>query len=517
MNDLLDTSKFKGNTHRPCFWFAIASMGGICLGRFFESGWSAWSVYCGVFLMLSLLRGKISIFFLYLSVIGLGAFYYQSVCLLPANHIRFLSYQEKRNFNMVEGVIDSDVQVKPTTFGTKQVFELEVSKIKMGEHWQAASGRILVHNFKPFALSYGDHVRLQGTLYKPFSNPSSRFSYQRYLEDHGIFLNMSVGRSKSREVVSSHQGHWLFEKSFEIKHKLKGILAEYLEPQEANMIQAMVLGDRSFMTKDVYALFSKTGTSHILAISGMNMTLISAIVLFIFKTLSFPRSLQFVMTGIFLLMYSLISGLSASVVRSVLMAIVLLSSFCLEHETDTVNSLGLAALILLAFNPLNLFDLGFQLSFICVLILAFFYPLINPIIQNCISGKVTGYLAQAFAVSLVAWVGITAIIAYEYEIVSPIAIIANIVIVPLADLTIALSLGVAGFGLFWPAVAFAFAGSLKAVFNLMMILISWFAQVPGGYFYIHQVEVWQVFTYYLFLIAAYVILSRFVQNKIRSH
>jgi competence protein ComEC len=239
----------------------------------------------------------------------------------------------------------------------------------------------------------------------------------------------------------------------------------------------------------------------------MNMAIISVMVLFILKALRFPRVVQFILTGIFLLAYAVLSGWSASVVRSVLMAIVILSSFCVEHETDTINSLGLAAIILFLLNPLNLFDIGFQLSFISVAMIVRLYPLTQSWTEEYIKPKFFKYLAQAFCISLVAWVGISPLIAYEFNMVSPISIIANIPVVPLADLIIILSLGLVVVGLFCPLLAVAFAGTLKAVFNLTLILIAWFAQVPGGYFYIHNFTFFGMAVCYLAIIIVYFIIQ----------
>jgi len=508
MNGLLNILRSKRYTHRPCFFMAIAMGLGICLGRFGPWPWMIWSIFSGVFIILSLIKHRLSMAAIYLSLLCLGAFYYQNIYLLPSNHIGFLSYKDQKQLKAVEGIIDSDVQSKPTTFGTKQMFELELTQIYLDDKWQKAAGRILVNCYKPVTLDYGDHVSLQGTLYKAFSTPTEQFSYQQYLEDHGLFLILSVGKKKEVQVFSRHSGQWWIALSFKIRHRFKSVLAKYLEPQETNMIQAMVLGDRSFLTKDIYALFSKTGTSHILAISGMNMAIISVMVIFILKVLRFKRKLQFILTGLLLLAYAILSGWTASVIRSVLMAVVILSSFCLEYEVDTANSLGLAAIFLFLLNPMSLFDIGFQLSFVCVTIIIYLQPLVSPLIDQHIRGRISKYLVQALCVSLVAWVGISGVVAYEYDIVSPIAIIANIPIVPLADFVIALSLGLVVIGLFCPLLAWAFAGTLKAVFNFTLLLTSWFAQVPGGYFYVHQVRPWQVFLYYLVLILGIAVWKR---------
>ncbi|MBF0490223.1 MAG: ComEC family competence protein [Candidatus Omnitrophica bacterium] len=512
MNVLSNILNFKRYTHRPCFYLAIAMGLGIYLGRCGVGTWPMWSIFCGLFIILSLIRHQVSIFFLCLAIFCLGAFYCQSAYLFPSDHIAFLTYQDQKNLRAVEGVIDSDVQMKPTTFGTKKVFELQLSMVNIDGDWKKASGGILVNVFQEMDLSYGDQLQLEGSLYKAFQDSSSKFSYQQYLEDHQLFLNFSVGKTRYIEVLSKERGSWWMALSLRIKHRVKEILAKYLDPQEANMIQAMVLGDRSFLTKDVYAMFSKTGTSHILAISGMNMAIISAILLFVLKLLRFPRVWSLMGTGVFLLAYAVLSGWTASVIRSVLMAIVLLSSFCIEYEADTFNSLGIAALILFLLDPLNLFDIGFQLSFLSVAMIVCLNPLVLPWIERRIKGRILKSLAQAFCISLVAWIGISPVIAYQFEIISPIAIIANIPIVPMADLVIVLSLGLVFFGLVCPPIAIAFAGSLKAVFNFMLILVSWFAQTPDGYCYIHSVTYLHIFIYYFLLTILYLIISFKLKN-----
>jgi len=448
MSALSNILKFDRHTHRPCFYMAIAMGLGIWLGRY-NFCWPFWSILSGIFIILSLARTRLARVGLYLATICLGAFCYQNVYLLPSNHIGFISYQDRHRLTALEGTIDSDVQSKPMAFGTKQMFELQIGRIRLGDQWQTATGRILIDFYgsarfarsplcQPLVLSYGDQVILSGSLHKAFSSPLNRFSYQQYLEDHGLFWILSVSKYRTVQILSQHHGHWWIAASFKFKHRLKNILAQYLEPRETGMIQAMVLGDRSFLPKDMYALFAKTGTAHILAISGMNMAIIGSIVLFIFKLLHLPRPWQFILTIALLFAYALLSGWTASVVRSVFMATVILSSFCLEYEADTANSLGLAAIILFVMNPLNLFDLGFQLSFVSVGVIIYLYPLVYRPIAHYFKGGILKSIIQVLCISLVAWVGIGPLIAYDFDIVSPIAIIANFPIVPLADLVVAL-------------------------------------------------------------------------------
>ena len=494
-------------THRPCFYLSLALSFGICLGRYGIWSWPLWSILSGIFMIGSLCRGRASKVFLYLAIVCLGAFYCQQFYLFPSDHIAFLSYQDRYQLQAVKGIIDSDVQTRQSRFGNKQMFELELRQIKRGEQWQTATGRVLVDFFQTKNLHYGDRIVLEGKLHKAFHDKSNPFSYRQYLEDHGLFWILSVGKHKQAQVLSSRHGHWWIRLAFDIRHKLENVLAGYLEPRETAMIQAMILGDRSILPKDMYAIFAQTGTAHILAISGMNMAIITAIVLFILKVLRFPRLWQFILTVIFLFFYALLSGWSASVVRSVFMAAIVLSSFCLEQEADMANSLGIAAIILLVINPLNLFDVGFQLSFLSVGVIIYFCPFIYKKLAHHIQNKIIKHIVQVLSISLVAWVGVSGLTAYYFGMISPIGILANVPIVPLADLVVALGLAVGVVGLFYGPLAAVFAGALKAAFNLTLLLTAWFAQVPGGYFYVHNIKPWQVMVYYVFLMLV-IILGR---------
>ncbi len=508
MRKLPDILKFDRRTHRPCFDLSVALALGIFLGRLGFLTWGWWSVLCGTFIALSLFRIRLFIVPLYLSVVCLGALYYQNVYILPENHVAFLSYQDQKKLTAIEGVIDSDIQLKATAYGTKQVFELKIESLALENLWQPNTGSILVNCFKTQKLDYGDRIKIEGSLFRPKSNPGERFVYQQYLEDHGLFFILSVGKKKSLEILSHHQGPWWGHLALVVKHRFKQVLEYYLEPQEVSMIQAMTLGDRSVLSKDMYALFSQTGTSHILAISGMNMAIIGAMMMFALKVLCVPRRGQFILTAVFLVLYCFICGWSASVVRSVLMACVVLSSFCLEYEGESLNTLGLAALIILLINPLSLYDIGFQLSFLCVLSIVSFLPLVNGMVERHFKPRFLKFIAQALSISLIAWIGITPLIAYQFEIVSLVSIVANIPVVPLADLVIILSLGLVGVGLVCSPLAWAFAGALKAVFNLILILISTFAQIPGAYFYVYHLSLWKVLGYYLLLFMALLFLKR---------
>ena len=136
----------------------------------------------------------------------------------------------------------------------------------------------------------------------------------------------------------------------------------------------------------------------------------------------------------------------------------------------------LAAVILLVFDPRNLFDIGFQLSFAAVTgILSLYKPC------QSLFKVLPGFIANTMAVSLAAWIGTTPISFYHFHTITPIAVLANVPIVPMADSVMLLGLGLAFSGACCPALAYAFAGCLKAVLSGMVICAAWFSQVPFGH------------------------------------
>ena len=264
--------------------------------------------------------------------------------------------------------------------------------------------------------------------------------------------------------------------------QLKQSLDHYLDAQEAGAMSAIVLGDRGQIPKEINMAFRHTGTGHILVIAGLHMAMMTAMVIFILKLIRIPRPWQ-MGTGIFLVFtYALLTGGSIPVIRAAFMASVILASMSVELESDSLNSLCFAALILLLMDASNLFNTGFQLSFAAVAAIVILYAPIEKRLSFC-----PKWLSGALSVSTAAWIGITPLQIWHFGTVAPVSLIANLFIVPLLDITVALGLVLALAGLWAAPLAWGLAGCLKVVFNLMVVTAFWFSKIPFGY-----IQLWQV-------------------------
>lgn len=193
----------------------------------------------------------------------------------------------------------------------------------------------------------------------------------------------------------------------------------------------VLLGDRTYLTEDTRQLFADAGLSHMLALSGMHVSIITGILLWIL----FPFNLIGLYRWRYLLAvpalwgYAMITGLNPSTVRAALMATILITALLMERRNSPWNALLLATFIILLFNPASLYDIGLQLSFICVAALIFFVRPLNPVSQ-----RKRPYLykfASALLVTLTATAASWAMVAYYFGIFPLSFIISNLIALPL--------------------------------------------------------------------------------------
>ena len=263
---------------------------------------------------------------------------------------------------------------------------------------------------------------------------------------------------------------------------LKQSFYHYLDAQEAGTMSAIVLGDRGEIPKEINMVFRHTGTGHILVIAGLHMAMMIAMVVFVLKVIRLPRPWQVGISILLIFTYALLTGGSVPVIRAAFMASVILASLSAELESDALNSLCFAAIVILLMDANNLFDASFQLSFAAVAAIIILYAPIEKRLSFC-----PPWLSGAISVSTAAWIGITPFQIWHFGTIAPVALIANLFIVPLLDMTVALGLALALAGLWAAPLAWGLAGCLKVFFNLMVVAAFWFSKIPYGY-----IQLWQV-------------------------
>lgn len=240
-------------------------------------------------------------------------------------------------------------------------WKLDVKQERLpGERtWRPVEGRVLVWSRPVPAVQYGDDVRLSGRLEDAPSFDT--FDYAAYLARHGVHGAVRYG---AVTVLAHDQGNPLIASALGVRRTLAASLARQLpEPQNA-LAQGILLGIRSGIPADMQDAFRRTGTTHILAISGQNMSVVSAMLIMLFRRSLSRRSWRFVLIAVpALWVYTLVVGAPFSVVRAAIMASLALMAGAMGREPYAAGGLLAAAVGITAWDPYALQDAGFQLSF----------------------------------------------------------------------------------------------------------------------------------------------------------
>jgi len=450
-------------------------------------------VSCGLFLLTALVSVRKKLLFslsLGIAICLAGFIHLQNAQTYPPNHIaNFISDNPQKVY--ARGKVVSGPEVSQTFYHTKKTtFTFRTRDLKTEQKWQDAEGLIKVTLYGERKARYGDELLLQGSLARPpgLRNPGG-FDYRRYLANHNIFGTLKVKEKDafltfgdSFPIGFRAVSRLSWKTVLKFKQRLHQIIFEHLKPAQANLLSAILLGERAALSQDTKDLFVNTGTIHILAISGLHIGLITLILIALFRFLRLPRKPVFILTIFLLIAYALLSGARPSVVRATVMAVVVLFGFLINRETKIYNSLGLAALLILIVRPHYLFDAGFQLSFLSVISIVYLTPKIEklfPARNRCFL-----YLIRAFSVSLAAWIGIAPLVAFHFNIVTPVAVLANLVVIPLLFLVISVGICFLIFAYLWAPLGAIFAQTSWLSLLGLTKLTALISKIPLGLFHL---------------------------------
>jgi len=492
-------------THRPFLFVAVFFALGIIAQQYVSFSFMAGIICAGLALLFSLIFSRscfCSALFIFLFFSGAGFIFSQSYKVTPPNDISQVAHFYFGKTASLEGLIASDVEKRSAWGSTKTTFVLKLKRISVPWGWQERSGKILVNVLRDCDAAYGDYVLLEGKLHRPFEfSADSTFSYEKYLSRRGIRYLLSVKKIGRVEILARGEGFWLKTLSLQARDQWQAKFEKYFLPNEASLLITALLGEGAQIPKHIQALFVQTGTAHVLAISGFNIGIVTVVIFLFLRVLPIGRRGQIVLTILFLIFYAFLTGAKPPVVRATIMATIFLSSFLVQREIDAVNSLAVAAFLILLLNPFNIFDVGFQLSFVSVLAIIQGYPVLanDAIVEKKRLTKPVEWMLKSFFVSLTAWAGVLGLIAYYFHVVTPITLLANLIVVPLSSVLVVLGLGFMLVSITLPVLTFAFVACLKFVLNLMVWVVYLFAQVPGSYFYLKDVSLWHTIIYYIML------------------
>ncbi|GAH27267.1 unnamed protein product, partial [marine sediment metagenome] len=233
-----------------------------------------------------------------------------------------------------------------------------------GKIEKEVKGKVWVISYLPLLnYDYGDEVKVEGKLTLPKGEKEGGFNWQKYLSYQGIWVELGTGKV---ELIKRGRGNPLMKWAYRSRDRMVRLIEHLLPQPQSAILKAIMLGDKDSLPAEVKNTFLKTGTGHILVVSGLHVGLILFILLVFFRTLGLSFELTSLLVMPLLAYYAVLTGLRPPVARATLMAGVGLGCLLINRDISPFVILSLAALFILALSPLSLFTASFQLSFIAV-------------------------------------------------------------------------------------------------------------------------------------------------------
>lgn len=439
-----------------CFILAVALASAIDLKR----GWLFW-LYAVLMILIILLivfwsarKFRLALLGGIFLLLGLGRFALSE----PPNDARHLRFYNGR---LVE--IDGVVAEEPEEKNGRQTLIIESRRLSIvnsvDDGREVAKGRLIAYLLPYPAYQYGDQLKITCELVAP--QKKEGFDYPAFLARQGVW---SICYSPRLEKVGEGDGSLLVRAILKVKTTLVARVNRILPEPQASFLNGLLYGARAAIPDDLKAAFNRTGTTHIVAISGYNIMIVGAALLAILKGLYIPRKKAFWLAVTGIIFFVFLTGASASVVRAGLMGLIVLLAKQVGRLSQVGRVLVLVASLMLIINPrLLFFDAGFQLSFAATLGLVYLSPILEARLQRL---PAWFGLKDSLTTTMSAIAATLPLIIYQFGRVSLVAPLANLLILPAIPLTMALG---------FTAVAVSF------VFVPLGQVAGWLAWLPLTY------------------------------------
>ncbi|KND48035.1 MAG: competence protein ComEC [Parcubacteria bacterium C7867-006] len=341
----------------------------------------------------------------------------------------------------------------------------------------SVSERVLVSVPIHPEYQYGDKVSLTLVLKEPelIESENGRvFDYKGYLRVRGIWYTSQFTTIK---LLSSGNGSPIKTMLFRVKHLFTNSINNTLPEPESSLLSGLLLGGKQSLGKDLLSEFQKTGTSHIVVLSGYNIVIVAESIMDVFKFL--PKNISFGAGAVGIILFTILSGGGASAWRAAIMVLVALFAKKMNRDYKVSRALGFAVVLMLAGNPtLLVFDPSFQLSVLATIGLVFVSPFIEPFLKKV---PERFGLREIISATIATQITVLPYLVYSTGIVSLVSLPVNILILSTIPLTMFLGFVTGIFGLVSLYLSFIPALFAYSLLWYQLAVVHIGSIVPMGY------------------------------------
>lgn len=415
------------------------------------------------------------------------------------NHLQFYNGQDNVE---IKGMVASDPEVRDKAIQLC----LSSSEIRTSQGWQEVSGTALLFLPRYPDYSYGDVVMVIGKLETP--PQLEDFDYEDYLAHEGIY---SIVYYPKAEVLETSKGLAPLAWVYSLRSRLSQVLTKTLPEPQASLAQGIVLGIRGMIPASLTDKFNRTGTVHILAISGINLSILVGMLLSLGIWLFGRRHYLYVWLALGIIwLYTLITGMNPPVMRAAIMASLFLVAEFLGRQRSAATSLALAAAVMVGMSPQVLWQASFQLSFLAMGGLIFIAPHFQDWGRRLVSSRpgesgtamsIAGIAVDSLSVTLGAILAVWPVVAYYFGIVSFAGPLASLCALPALSGIIITGILTGLIGVIALSLAQVIAWFAWLLLSYLVLVVNVFAILPLSFIGV-AIDVRAILGYYLVLLLA---------------
>ncbi|MBN1887219.1 MAG: ComEC/Rec2 family competence protein [Thermoflexales bacterium] len=467
----------------PVAFAPLILLAGVSLAAFWRSFWPRWAAMCALAALLGALR------------YGLAQPQFDEYSLA--------TYNNRNVPATVVGVVAGEPDVRDTYTRLR----IEARTLALGSSPpRQVRGLALVNAPRYPECRYGDELSISGSLESP--PVFDTFDYRAYLARQGVYSQIRYAEDAPLTIERLSQGHGFlpFAWILAFKRQAQSVIGRSLPEPQASLLTGILLGVDAGIPANVQDAFRATGTSHIIAISGFNLVVLAGF-LSAFVTRLFGKRYEFYVIAAGLLVYTILVGASASVVRAAIMSVLYVWARHLGRQSMAFNSLFVAAILMTLLTPNTLWDIGFQLSAAATLGLILYTDPLQGAFERALARvlpaerahKIAGLFNDALIVTLAAQVTTLPLVAYTFRQLSPVSLLANLLILP-AQPGVMLWGGLATIaGLIWLPLGQVIGWGAWLFLTWTIGVTELASKIPGASLSLGQIDVGWVVAYYVVL------------------
>lgn len=364
-------------------------------------------------------------------------------------------------------------RLKPSLYHDKYVIDL----LKINN--QTVSGKLLLNvSTDSLKVSFKvDDILMVSSEFSEIRKPlnPNQFDYNAYLQKQ--YILHQVFAEPPTILTLSSETHTLLGYSAALRDRINFELKTYsFKLEELAIINALILGQRQDMSKDIYNSYVNAGAIHILAVSGLHVGILLLLLNFSLEPIAYLKHGKLIKVCLIIVLlwsFAIIAGLSASVTRAVTMFSIVAIAMNWKRPTNIYNTLAISIFVLLLFKPMFLFDVGFQMSYLAVLAIVTVQPLLYKLWKP--KWKVIDYFWQIFTVTLAAQLGVVPISLYYFHQFPGLFFVSNLAIIPFLGLILGLGIVVITLALLH-CLPELLANMYGSIISMMNAVIAWVSQ-----------------------------------------